>query len=445
MGKASGHDFGGQRKSPIDIEPLDPGLLRQLVSRVEELLPLPTVVNEILKVINDPYASLDRLSRVILADQALTAKILKIINSAFYCMPMRVTTVSQAVPLLGVEKIKNLAMAISLSEGISRWSGLPGLSRESLWLHGQASAVATKLLAEEIGYPVSEEAMIAGMLHDVAKALWTELFPERFTLALQEIREGRMTPQDAETAFLTIPHSTVGSWLLRQWCMPEVLQQAVAKHHRPPSAFPPKRGKAHTLPLCVGLANILAKLLNLGDSGNLRLHDFSLEHLEALHLEPAALIRIIQQLPAAVQEFIDQLDLKGFDNSSLPSQWLHLKKRLAEVELILISPNGAQEYPGPVGWLCRALTEHLQILTGDEFAAWAPTSGRQIALLEILPPAAPPEWISSPSGVSIPLVVIHHDSPPPGAAFLPKVAGIFHLGPEIRLSELAAAISGKGC
>jgi|GEM_PF-3328590 len=440
MGKAEVKKISRQGAGGAALEPLDPALLRQLIGRVEELLPLPTVVNEILKVINDPYASLDRLTQIILADQALTAKILKIINSAFYCMPMRVSTVSQAVPLLGVEKIKNLAMAISLSEGISCWPGLPGLSRESLWLHGQACAVATRLLAQETGYPVSEEAMIAGMLHDVAKALWIEVFPERFGLALEAIRAGQMDPATAEAAFLTVPHATVGSWLLKQWCMPEVLQQAVAKHHLPPPATAAK-GRAGRLPQCVTLGNILAKLLNLGDGGNCLLHDFSGALLKSLSLEPDDLVRVIQQFPAALQEFIEQLELKGPDSSPLAGEWLGLKKRLAEVELLLVHPEGDQEFPGPVGLLCQALGERHQTMPWMAFAALERGSSRQVALLEVCPqgPPLPRECLAAPPPVR--LVVITHNGkgvPPP------KVApGITCLGPEIYLTELTAALSGR--
>ena len=115
----------GANKNKTGFEPLEAGLVRSLVGGIQDILPLPSVVNAILKMVNDPYASLGRVSETILLDQALTAKVLKLINSAYYGVNTPVASVSQAVSLLGLDKIKNLAMAISLAEGLYHFSGLP--------------------------------------------------------------------------------------------------------------------------------------------------------------------------------------------------------------------------------------------------------------------------------------------------------------------------------
>jgi HD-like signal output (HDOD) protein len=181
----------GEHQNKAGFEPLAAELVRSLVGRIQDLLPLPHTVNAILKAVNDPYSSLSRVSETILKDQALTAKVLKLINSAYYGLQSPVGTVSHAVTLLGLTKIKNLAMAISLADGLYRFSGLP-FGRGSLWHHSQACGVATSLVASAAGYPSPEEALIAGLIHDIAKALWTELFPERFLAAIKAVHlEGR--------------------------------------------------------------------------------------------------------------------------------------------------------------------------------------------------------------------------------------------------------------
>src|SRR4030042_1474809 len=222
-------------KNKTGFEPLEANLVRSMVGRIQDILPLPNVVNAILKTVNDPYASLGKVSETILRDQALTAKVLKLINSAYYGVNTRVGTVSQAVSLLGLDKIKNLAMAISLAEGLYRWSGLP-FGRGALWHHSQACGVATSLVAEAAGYPNPEAALIVGLIHDIAKALWTELFPERFLAALKAVQMEGRDPLEGETGYLTVPHATVGAWMLEKWQLPVIFQKAVALHHEPRAA-----------------------------------------------------------------------------------------------------------------------------------------------------------------------------------------------------------------
>ncbi|RJR38541.1 MAG: HDOD domain-containing protein [Deltaproteobacteria bacterium] len=319
-------------KGKNGFAPLQAELVRSMVGRIQDILPLPNMVNAILKVVNDPYASLSRVSETILKDQALTAKVLKLINSAYYGLPAAVGTVTQAVSLLGLDKIKNLAMAISLAEGLYRYSGLP-FGRGALWHHSQACGVATSLVASAAGYPSPEEALIAGLIHDIAKALWTELFPERFLAAIKAVQlEGR-DPLDAEKEFLTVPHAAVGAWMLEKWQLPEVFQQAVALHHEPQLARVDPSLRLLSRSLYVG--NQMAKLLNLGEGGNYRLGPLPREALEDLHLSREELAAQVRALPKAFFDFVEELKLEGAQNSRLNT----LADRLHDREAVLLAPD----------------------------------------------------------------------------------------------------------
>lgn len=427
---------------PRPAEPLDASLLRQLVSRVEDLLPLPAVVNEILKTVNNPSASLGHLCRVILLDQALTAKILQLINSAFYGLPVRVTTVSQAVALLGLEKIKNLALAISLAEALARWPGLPGLSREALWTHTQACAVATRLCAAECGYPVLEEALIVGLLHDVAKALWTEVFPERFSRVLKAIRQEKMEPIEAETRYLTVPHPVLGSWLLRQWGLPPLVQQVVAHHHDPRPRKTRARNQQDRLSACLRLGNLLAKLLNLGDGGNYRLDRSWRQLMENLDLEPTALIGLIRQVPQALADFTGQLNLTEPGSQLRSPKWVFLQKQLAKQEVVLVSVKAQSCLPGPVSCLCQALGQHSRIVSLSELQANPALAPKGAAILiETCQPGIILAHLQCVA-FSLPRLLVFSHTPWPEV--LPRLSSPVHcLGPELHLEELSRALSGK--
>jgi len=342
----------GATKSKTGFEPLEAELVRSLVTRIEDILPLPNAVNAILKTVNDPYASLSRVSETILKDQALTAKVLKLINSAYYGVSNPVGTVSQAVSLLGLEKIKNLAIAISLAEGLYRYSGLP-FGRGALWHHSQACGVATSLVASAAGYPNPEEALIVGLIHDIAKALWTELFPERFLAAIKAVQMEGRDPLEVEIEYLTVPHATVGAWMLEKWQLPEVFQKAVALHHEPQAAKidPPLLFLSRSL----YLGNQMAKLLNLGEGGNYRLGPLPRDLLKDVNLSREELASQVRALPLAFFDFVEELKLEGAQNTRLNTLLARLQNR--EVVLLVEDPD-----PGPGALFFEAFAARTRVI-----------------------------------------------------------------------------------
>jgi putative nucleotidyltransferase with HDIG domain len=418
-------------KSKTGFEPLEAGLVRSLVGGIQDILPLPSVVNAILKTVNDPYASLGRVSETILRDQALTAKVLKLINSAYYGVNTRVGTVSQAVSLLGLDKIKNLAMAISLAEGLYRWSGLP-FGRGALWHHSQACGVATSLVAEAAGYPNPEEALIAGLIHDIAKALWTELFPERFLAAIKAVQMEGRDPLEMEVKYLTVPHATVGAWMLEKWQLPEIFQQAVALHHdfRMEKVDPPLLLLSRSL----YLGNQMAKLLNLGEGGNYRLGALPRDLLQDLNLSREDLAAQVRALPQAFFDFVEELQLEGARNSRLDS----LVTRLAHLEVVLLA-EGPDLGPGALFF--EAFAARTRVLPLED---WPQAPGDKPALLfwegndpgEVLS-----LWRHMQTGPPRDCLLLFCHRPFPGAEKPPPGPGVHLLGPEWRLEDLINALS----
>lgn len=420
----------GENPKKTEFEPLEAGLVRSLVARIQDLLPLPHTVNAILEAVNDPYASLSRVSEAILKDQALTAKVLKLINSAYYGMHTQVTTVSHAVNLLGLTKIKNLAMAVSLAEGLYRFSGLP-FGRGALWHHSQACGVATSLLASAAGYANPEEALIVGLIHDIAKALWTELFPERFMAAIKAVHlEGR-DPLEMEKIFLTVPHATVGAWMLEKWQLPEIFQKAVALHHEPrvQEVDPPLLLLSRSL----YLGNQMAKLLNLGEGGNYRLGPLPGELFRDLRLSREQAAAQLQALPQAFFDFVEELKLEKAQNTRLDTlvDWLESR----EVVILQTDQN-----LGPGALFFEAFAPRTRV---HSLADWPEASGRDGAIFfwegdhpgEVLA-----RWQTPASAAPGSTCLLFCQRPLPAAPESNPAPGVHFLGPEWRLEDLNQAL-----
>ena len=422
----------GRSRNETGFEPLDEGLVRSMVARVQDILPLPNIVNAILKNVNDPYASLGKVAETILKDQALTAKVLKVINSAYYGIKTPVATVSQAVSLLGLEKIKNLAMAISLAEGLYRFSGLP-FGRGALWHHSQACGVATSLVAEAAGYPNPEETLIAGLLHDIAKALWTELFPERFLAAIKAVQVEGRDPLEVETAYLTVPHTQVGAWMLEKWQLPGIFQKAVARHHDPLAADGDPDVVLLSYALCLG--NIMAKLLNLGEGGNYRLGALPPDLFKALGLSRSQVAERLRALPRAFFDFVEELKLEGAKNARLDTLAAWLQER--EVALLMEDKEGE---PGPGALFFQAFAGQVRILPVANRADLSPGN----ASLFFWEGDAPGGILSlleggGFSGPLPPVLLFRHRACLPWTEV--NLSGVHLLGPEWRLEDIAKAVN----
>jgi putative nucleotidyltransferase with HDIG domain len=413
------------------FEPLDAELVRSLVGGIQDILPLPNVVNAILKAVNDPYASLGRVADTILRDQALTAKVLKIINSAYYGVNTPVASVSQAVSLLGLDKIKNLAMAISLAEGLYKYSGLP-FGRGALWHHSQACGVATSLVAEAAGYPNPEEALIVGLIHDIAKALWTELFPERFLAVIKAVQMEGRDPLEVEIDYLTVPHATVGAWMLEKWQLPEIFQQAVALHHAPrvENVDPPLLLLSRSL----YLGNQMAKLLNLGEGGNYRLGPLPRDLLQDLDISREDLVSQVRALPQAFFDFVEELKLEGAQNSRLDTLVAWLQHR--EITLLMEDQD-----LGPGALFFEAFAARRQILPPE---GWS-RAGEDSSTLLFWEGDDPGEVLSfwrhrGAINPRIPLLLFCHRPLPPPEKPGPG-PGVHLWGPEWRLEDLIRGLS----
>ena len=205
---------------------------RELVTGVVRLVSLPEVCLRVSEMLEDPNTTANDLGRVIGRDTGLTARLLKIVNSAFYGFQSRIETVSRAVTIIGMRELRGLVLAASAIEAFSK---VPNkvLNMAHFWRHSVYCGVVAQLLAERCNVLHAERLFVAGLLHDIGKLIISHRLPEGAKQIMDRVAEEEILDFELEKEMFGFDHAEVGGELLLQWRMPEALFQAVRYHHNP--------------------------------------------------------------------------------------------------------------------------------------------------------------------------------------------------------------------
>ena len=235
--------------------------LETLLSRITEVPTLPTSVLRVMQMIEDPFCSSSDLAKVIQADPAMAAKVLKLANSSYYGFRQKIGNIPQAVTLLGFATLKNTLLAAAVFDMFRVAS--TGLDLNALWKHSVTTATAAKLIAKRVRYPQSEKAFTAALLHDVGKIVLARFLPVGLAEIMDAVRLDGLGMYDAEKKIIGLSHPALGAWTLGRWGLPAPVVEAVEFHHHPTRAQ-----SSFDLAAIVYLANILAHRSGIGSGGD---------------------------------------------------------------------------------------------------------------------------------------------------------------------------------
>jgi HD-like signal output (HDOD) protein len=202
--------------------------LRALVGRVRKLPSLPGIYVALQQAARNEHVTLSEVAKLVAADSALAARVLQIVNSAFFRLPKRISSIEQAVGYLGFNTIRNLAMSV---EVFSRWPGGRGLELDRLQLHVQSVAAAARALTAKT--PLADDSMLAGLLHDIGYWILAQECPQDLSEAAKLAVSDRIPLHEAEIRLMGASHAEVGAYLLGIWGLPYPIIEAVAHHHHP--------------------------------------------------------------------------------------------------------------------------------------------------------------------------------------------------------------------
>ncbi len=206
--------------------------LQAIANRAGDLPAFPATALTAMQMTDDPNFRIRELQAVIAKDQALTARILKIVNSAMYCFAREVSTVSHAIAILGLDTVRSIIVAAALQQTFQMGS-IPttDLTGKLFWEHSFGAAIAAKAIAGRINYPNPEEAFSSGLLHDLGKMVMLRNQPQLYHEILNEVYCGTATFCDAELTTLGYTHAQLGSLLAAKWFFPAQLVESILYHH----------------------------------------------------------------------------------------------------------------------------------------------------------------------------------------------------------------------
>ncbi len=235
------------------------------IREISHIATLPEVTVKIIELVENPESSAQELHEVISQDPALCSRILKVVNSSFYGLPGQIGSINRAIVLLGLNAVKNIAIAASLAKLYRGGELCPGFSARDVWQHSGAVAIATKLITDTLKIGMPDEAFLAGLMHDIG--LMVELQFDRAKLidVIQQVgldRDG--TPGnsmlDLELNVFGATHQEFGAGLCEKWKFPASFAMVCRFHHDPLNAPPESR----VLPCIIYVAD---RLVGTGENG----------------------------------------------------------------------------------------------------------------------------------------------------------------------------------
>lgn len=256
--------------------------IQKVLGKIDKLPTLPFIVSTLNDLIKNPNTSASDIHKVIMKDQALSSRILKLVNSAFYGFSERISSISHAIVILGFNTVKNVALTASVLNmfGGSETKEDQVFDRKAFWVHSLGVAGTAKIIASRVRLPSVEDIFVAGLMHDIGKLVLDQFVHEKFQEIVQLVKEQNIHIKEAENQVLDgVNHTQVGAWLATRWKLPTALVQMIGFHHRP--ALSDQFLKPVS---CVHLADILVRTMDIGSGGDPQVPEISPEAWEALGL-----------------------------------------------------------------------------------------------------------------------------------------------------------------
>ena len=275
---------------PVDIELL-----------VDQMPALSPIVGKLTELTNKTVVSPRELVKVIMLDQVLTARVIQVANLSHNEHCQDIHSLAQAVILLGVNTVRNLAVSTAIrSLGfLRRQNHLVPFNLQAFWRHNLATALATRMLAEVQDRSATEleKFFVAGLMHDLGKVMFIRVLPERYAQAYEESKYYGVKLTFSEMAHLGSTHADVGGLMARKWGLDPKLVEVIERHHEPRMEVC-KENPALDL---VIIANSLCKQVGLGISGSPVVEEWAFKLAEGLGFSQSLLDEIAGRLPDALK------------------------------------------------------------------------------------------------------------------------------------------------
>ncbi|MCP4727925.1 MAG: HDOD domain-containing protein [bacterium] len=269
--------------------------IKNLIEKVNssKISSIKQTLTEVINIINDPDSSAKVLKDVIEKDPPLSAKLLKLSNSAFYSYPKDIRGVQEAIVLIGFSAVKELALSQKVCELFKSDVSINGYSRNGLWKHCNAVAILAKLIYRREFSESGENAFMAGLLHDIGIIVEDQFMQDQFKDCVLGSEDGEEDLYQREQGNFGFDHTQIGAALAKTWRFPDELIISIGGHHDPGEIEKPYRELALTL----FVADHVCQSVNLGYCDSLYTSDHTYrKYLKELDINPVGLDLLLDEV-----------------------------------------------------------------------------------------------------------------------------------------------------
>jgi HD-like signal output (HDOD) protein len=273
-------------------------LITEAVNSISHIATLPEITLKIIELVENPRSTAQDLNKLISNDPALVARILKVVNSAFYGLPGQIGSINRAIVLLGLNAVKNIVIAASLTKLFRGGRVSPHFSAKDLWAHSIAVGVFSKMIVTRLHNALPDEAFLAGLIHDIGILVELQAFREPLVEIADRASRESVRYIDLETQIIGVDHQALGAGLTAKWKFPRSFQYVTGHHHGPMALAP----ECRWLTMVIHVADHICAREGMGYSLTCKEDPLDPSVLTELSLPLESLDAMAKELPEALKE-----------------------------------------------------------------------------------------------------------------------------------------------
>ncbi|MCK4872244.1 MAG: HDOD domain-containing protein [Phycisphaerales bacterium] len=276
-------------------------IVTSAIQEISHIATLPEITIKIIELVEDPTSTAQDLHHIISNDPALCSRILKVVNSSFYGLPGQIGNINRAIVLLGLNAVKNIAIAASLAKLFRGGELTPTFCARDLWRHSIVTATAAKLIADQAGMGLADEAFLGGLMHDIGIMVEMQVSRQKLIEVIERVGIGtdgvpRADMLQIEEEVFGATHQDFGLGLCERWKFPRTFRCVAGYHHRPLELDAANRA----IVCVVHIADLISTTLDMGFRGDVLDATVNPAILEEIALGQVGLDQVIEQLPEQV-------------------------------------------------------------------------------------------------------------------------------------------------
>jgi len=274
-------------------------LPEDVVDMAGEMATLPIIFTRINEAVDNPESSFSEIGQIISGDSASSARLLKIVNSAYYGFSHKVETITHAITIIGTAQLRDLVLATAV---IERFQGVPSktIDMKSFWLHSISCGLAARILATYRHDRNPERFYVLGVLHDIGRLLMFLNIPDQMRKVIEMAEQEKISLYEAEKQIIGFSHAEMGGFLMEAWNLPGTFQTAINFSHDPSSTTPEYVTETSIL----HVADLISHCMEHGSSGDRYVPPLDEEAWEKIGLRPSILASVVYQLDRHLDEAI---------------------------------------------------------------------------------------------------------------------------------------------